>query len=502
MISGDQMIALSVTVLTGERMPRTSLVRIAVALMVAVASVGVGSTTAAAQPSNDDFTGATVIDGLPFGSTTDTGQATWDPDDPGDCSSNGSVWFAFTPSTDLTVQADTFGSSYDTVLSAWTGAQGSLGLVACNDDHSGGQSMVSFPATAGTTYYFMAARCCGSGGDGGGALRFSVTQLLPPANDDFVDATAIDRLPFSDDRSLGAASREAGEPESPCFSQGGTIWYSFTPSTSGSVTARVEQYGVGVAAYTGASLTDLSPVGCRDGRYTASLTFAAQAGTTYLFQVGQGCCVGAAPVTFRLDVAPSPVADLSFSPQDPNSFDTVRFYDYSHDPAGNEVSSWRWDLGDGTTSTDRQPIHRYAADGDYQVRLTVATPDGRTASVSRAVTVRTHDVSIVGLDVPTSARVGRTIDITVHVRNTRYPETVGVSLRKSTPGGFDQVGALTQAVAVKRASRSTPFAFSYTITSEDLAMGKITIQAEATITGYRDALPADNQLLSIPIVIR
>lgn len=442
-----------------------------------------------------------MIGALPSSSTTDTSQATWDPSDPEGCYSNGSVWFAFTPSADMTVQADTFGSDYDTVLSAWTGTQGALGLVACNDDHAGSHSKIIFPATAGTTYYLMAAQCCGSGEDGGGSLHLSVTQLLPPTNDDFADATTISRLPFSDNRNVGGASREAGEPESSCFSQGGTTWYSFTSSTTQSITARVEQYGAGVAAYTGTSLADLSPVGCQGGGYYQPLTFRAQAGTTYLFQVGKWCCTGEDAVTFRLGVAPDLVASFSFSPDGPNSFDTIRFYDGSYDPTGTDIPSRFWDLGDGTTSTDRHPTHRYAADGDYRIQLTVTTPDGRTASTSRTVQVRTRDVSIVRLAVPATARVGQTIGVDVHVQNTRSPETVTVSLNKSTPGGFDQVGSLTQLVTVKTGGRSTPFAFSYTVTSDDLAMGKITFRAEAAIAGYRDALPADNQLLSTPIDI-
>jgi len=69
----------------------------------------------------------------------------------------------------MRLEADTFGSNYDTVLSAWTGTQGALNLVACNDDFGGAQSKITFAATAGTTYYFLAAQCCGGGGTGAAA---------------------------------------------------------------------------------------------------------------------------------------------------------------------------------------------------------------------------------------------------------------------------------------------------------------------------------------------
>ncbi len=45
------------------------------------------------------------------------------------------------------------------------------------------------------------------------------------------------------------------------------------------------------------------------------------------------------------------------------------------------ITHWRWDFGDDTTSTARNPSHTYAAPGDYQVRLTVrgaGSHDSRT----------------------------------------------------------------------------------------------------------------------------
>lgn len=481
-------------------MAKKSIFRLIVAVGAMVVLALAAPNAALAQPPNDDFASATTITSLPFSTTEDTSQATWDPSDPSSCASSGSVWFAFTPSSNMQIDANTFGSSYDTVLSAWTGTQGSLSLVACNDDFSGFQSRIGFQASAGTTYYFLVAVCCGSGFNGGGNLQLSVSQVLPPTNDNFADAKPIASLPFSDTKDLSAATTEPAEPSPPgCFFTSNTVWYSFTPATTQSVTATINEFGAEVAAYTGSSLSSLSQVGCTP-YYFQPLTFRAQAGTTYWLQLGAWCC-GVGQVSLSLNVAPNPFAQLSYSPSDPSVFDTIQFYDNSNDPAGAGFSSWAWDFGDGGTSTQQNPTHRYGADGDYTVRLTVTTSDGRTASTSRVVPVRTHDVAITRLAVPKSAHVNETVAVNVYVKNTRYPETVQVTLSKSIPGGFAQVGTLTQSVPVKTGGQSTRFAFTYTVTSDDKAVGKITFRADAVLTAHQDALPADNTLLSTPVKI-
>lgn len=51
----------------------------------------------------------------------------------------------------------------------------------------------------------------------------------------------------------------------------------------------------------------------------------------------------------------------------------VVFQDKSY---GN-ITSWRWDFGDGTSSTEQNPVHEYALDGThYVVTLYVAGPEG------------------------------------------------------------------------------------------------------------------------------
>jgi hypothetical protein len=133
---------------------------------------------AAPPPANDNFANAINITSVIYSDVRDSSGATTqssDPTPPPSCVAqyssaqgntgglpNGAyntIWYQFTPLFSANLEVDTIGSSYDTVLSIWTGAAGSFTSVACNDDINPGlvtQSQLSgVPLTAGTTYYIM-----------------------------------------------------------------------------------------------------------------------------------------------------------------------------------------------------------------------------------------------------------------------------------------------------------------------------------------------------------
>ncbi len=92
-----------------------------------------------------------------------------------------------------------------------------------------------------------------------------------------------------------------------------------------------------------------------------------------------------------LEVRPRPplvTADFLFEPRNPTRFDEVRFFDRSTVEAG-QIVAWRWDFGDGTTSTERNPTHRFPADGTYRVTLTVTSDQGVQESAVQTITVFT-----------------------------------------------------------------------------------------------------------------
>lgn len=454
---------------------------------------------AATAPANDDFANPTLIGSLPFSDSLDTTAATSGADDPvGHCGNSGSVWYAFTPTETEMVVVDTIGSDYETGLSVFTGTRGALTFVTCSQDFQGPR--VGFNATAGNTYFLMAGMCCTQGVNGGGHLVLHAAVLSPPTNDDFANATQVTSLPFQGTVDTLGASLELGEPAPSCGNGplAGSAWYAFTPTANGSVTAtEFDQFSTGavLAIYTGASVNQLTEAACRV--FGFSITVPVVAGTTYHIQVGGQEDRG--PMTVDLAIAPPPIAAFFALPSDPSIFDTVHLGDQSFDPAASFIASRTWTLGDGTTASGTDVTHRYTTDGDYTVVLSIATADGRTATATSVVHVATHDVAIAGFNVPSTARAGQTRAITVRLRNTRYPETVDVQLRKSLPGGtgaFETVATATVNVPARSSDKTTPVAFNYTFTDDDAAVGKVTFEAVVTIRTFRDALPADNAVIA------
>ena len=128
---------------------------------------------------NDDFNFATAITTTPYSITESTTAATTSTDDPvppcGTGQGHKSVWWRFTPNSKGTLDANTIGSDYNTLLAVWTGTRGALVNAGCNDDVSASDNtsaLSAMPVTAGKTYYIEVIQ---SGDlDTGGSLHLSV----------------------------------------------------------------------------------------------------------------------------------------------------------------------------------------------------------------------------------------------------------------------------------------------------------------------------------------
>ena len=466
----------------------------AAALVGGLILAAVPTAAFSSPPANDNFADASVIATLPFTDSGDLNGTTTEPGEQSFCAfQTETVWYSFTPSSTTVISADLNGSQGPAVMTAYQSSGGGLGFLTCIFGGS-----LTFTANAGTTYYFQV----GTYFSGPFQMQLNVRAVPPPPNDDFANASSVGALPFNDSADMTAATTEPGEPAPGGNLIAGSVWYAFTPTESGSLTASANLCCVfpTLGVYTGDSLGGLTEVKSASG---GMLTFSAIAGTLYHIQVARGGGFGGTiSMSFHLDVTPPPVASLGFNPFDPSTFDNVQFYGYgSYDPVNVGIQTWAWNFGDGSTDTGLSLFHRYGTDGDYSVKLTVTTYDGRVASVTQVLHVKTHDVAIVKFTAPNAASAGQTRQLSVAVNDSRYPETVQVQLLKSAPGGFGgflPVGTLTQTIPAAPRNQTTSFSFSYTFTADDAAVGKVSFEAIATIVSARDAQSADNTAISLP----
>ena len=529
----------------------------------------------AAPPENDNIGSAVVIDSLPFQAVQDTSEASWSDGIDPSCLGGVTVWYTFTPTSEIGLDINTFGSDYNTTLGVFWGNPSnpvSMSSFGCTDD-----GQVTFSAPAGLKLYIGV----GAHQPLGGNLVLSATQIPPPANDDFANAKAIPALPFSETIDVSGATREPGQSPYLCpRSLNHSVWYAFTPADDSAVTATLVDGVVGV--FTGTSIEDLARVACPEPG--PPLTVQLVGDTAYYFAVSDRNFVGGV-VTFNLTDAPLPVADFHFYPWNPTSLSPTSFTDDSFDPGGSTFASRLWDFGDGASASGCCPSHQFAADGDYTVTLTVTTTDGRTDSASlvvpvrtpppspvanfhydppdpnrvspisftddsidpagqtfvstwyfgdgtfasgccpnhqyaedgdyavtltvtttdgrtdnrtRIVSVRTHNVAIVSVDVPKVGVVGSTKTVSVYVASGDYTENVQVHLLRSVPGGFETVDFQTQTIP---GGTTAAFGFMYTFTSSDASLGRVAFQAHVAITDQVDPIPADNVLTSANVKV-
>lgn len=90
------------------------------------------------------------------------------------------------------------------------------------------------------------------------------------------------------------------------------------------------------------------------------------------------------------DKAPAPVANFSFTPTSPKAGEEVIFIDES-----TNATSYEWNFGDNTTSTQKNPRKTYAKEGTYTVKLKVKG-EGGEAETSKNITVGAATVVLSG----------------------------------------------------------------------------------------------------------
>jgi hypothetical protein len=196
----------------------------------------------------------------------------------------------------VAVSLSTAGSTYDTLLAVYTGADyGSLVAVDCNDDRLPGgglTSEVSFNAVSGVTYQIAVEGLWDSGTAQTAQGNLALSLVTTPGNDDFANRLALNG-PFATANGYNIrATRESGEPNHAAADGEQSVWWTWTAPASGnvSVTTWGSTFDTALGVYTGNFVNDLTLVASNDDeialvRRTSRVSFAATAGTPYHFAV-------------------------------------------------------------------------------------------------------------------------------------------------------------------------------------------------------------------------
>jgi hypothetical protein len=253
---------------------------------------------------NDAFSSATVLSGdLPIVDAGSTYGATIEPGE--FIGAAGSVWWRWTPTVTSDVMVQASGSA--TSVTLYTGS--TVGALAY-----AGSANQPFHAVAGVTYRLRVAR---SALDPEGPLKLVIRRFNPPPNDAFAAAITLDpSLPIEISGTTEDGTIEASEPYANNYASASSVWYRWTPATSGAAEFLVApdldpQFNRNwtVTIYTGAALSGLVQIS-ESNNFSP---FYYQAGTTYRIQVRSPYYLLGKPFTLRGITGPSAPANDFFS---------------------------------------------------------------------------------------------------------------------------------------------------------------------------------------------
>ncbi len=245
---------------------------------------------AVSPPANDNLANVVSLGSIPvtetgittFDATMETGEVFASTSGGTGLNKEQSVWYTFTPATSGKYSFEytdiqLLGNAY-TTLNVQISTQSTLaGYTPANELTRHAISLFNAPIASyityvdlvgGTTYYirvstaYATAGASGGGAYNGSAASFdlAIDTISPPTNDDFANATVLSTtLPGTlTAQSNFDATQEAAEPDSgfPFADEEQTIWYSFTPTTTGKYEFRVPHSslvytGVGSSPYEG-----------------------------------------------------------------------------------------------------------------------------------------------------------------------------------------------------------------------------------------------------------
>jgi hypothetical protein len=259
-------------------------------LLLLAGIVGFAMASPGAIPDNDNFATRIPLFGTNVTTSGSNAGATMEPGEPDPSFEGGkSVWWTWTAPADSSLTVSTAGSTFDTMVSVFTGnVLSNLTLVAFNDTETN-TSLVTFNVSAGTAYQIAVDGLLNATGSITLNLTIGPTQP-PPPNDNFANRITLTGTHLSNvTGSNVGATKEEGEPFHADEVGGKSIWWTWTAPSSGGLTLTTlgSSFDTILAVYTGTAVSNLTFVAGNDEDalnkfgYTSRVTCNVTAGMVY-----------------------------------------------------------------------------------------------------------------------------------------------------------------------------------------------------------------------------
>ncbi len=266
------------------------------------------------------------------------------------------------------------GSSYDTYLSVFTGTCGALTCVGSSDDFCGASSEVTLATTTAGTIYYIEVK----GYNTASGTYTLTTPVTTPVNDACTAAISIPTGTVSGTTTCSTvdAVPAAGTASAPTA---GGVWYAYTTSCSGNITASVcsgTTYDSQISIFSGTCAAPVAVDGNNDFCGTqSSVTWAGAAGTTYYILVhGNGTATGSFSLNLaQVDVI-APTPDVATLPTITSPCGVTLTAPTATDNCAGAIT--------GTT-----PQTTYTLNGTYNVVWSYNDGNGNTSTQSQSVTI-------------------------------------------------------------------------------------------------------------------
>ena len=119
-------------------------------------------------------------------------------------------------------------------------------------------------------------------------------------------------------------------------------------------------------------------------------------------------CSGEQEINFEIQVFDKPVSDFTFTHNGCLS-DSLRFFDATNASSGPPIIKWKWEFGDATIDSLKNPVKKYssAGSGTYAVKLTSFSDIGCISDTTKNISISSDPITKFGFSDTTC--VGKTI---------------------------------------------------------------------------------------------